>query len=419
MIPVECPHCEATFQLNADVVGKAVRCPECKDVFVVPLPAQSGLPAPSELPYERIESQPPPIPEIDQPPTIVAPAITADALPVSPPRPLPAPPTPAALPIQKAVEIPTAAPILPAPAVPAGPKEVDWSELPKRVPLAPPVLDAVPAESTKSAAANEDDQAEVGFVRRRRKSPLPRLIFFSVMGLTLLAGIGGVVGLFVYLSQAEDRQRLDAEEAYSNGNFSAAKVKYEQLMADYPGSSAMERYRFFAALSETQDVIGSVATKENPQPSTQRFQQFVADYGASPFAQPETGFGSDILQAGSKLCDAIADHAAEHLKTYRTELKRFKTLEEELLATEKTIALGREQFPTINKFREKEGASLESQRKRFDELEQGVQTERKRLAVLAPFRLIAEDPTAEKIEKFEIALNENNYRVTLKPSKWS
>ena len=33
MIPVECPHCAAGFNLDSSLAGEAVACPECGEVF--------------------------------------------------------------------------------------------------------------------------------------------------------------------------------------------------------------------------------------------------------------------------------------------------------------------------------------------------------------------------------------------------
>jgi predicted Zn finger-like uncharacterized protein len=417
MIPVECPHCEATFQLRSDVIGKTVRCPECKDVFIVPEQAPAAPPVPpppaKEVPYERVEQQPLLVAELIDPPTLL------DSKPVQPKSPPPSPPAPpiqtaaplppiqTASPIQTAKQLPKAEQILNAVILDNGPKEVNWADMaPKPQPSVQDVLEAEAVDVPARRRTKDDDEEPAKFVRRRRSSPLPKILMFGVGGLLAIALIGTLIGFIIYISQAEDRQKAEAEEAYKNGNFAAAKSKYEGLITDYPASSNLERYRFFTALSDLQDFIGSVGTRENPEPGVQRYQDFLKDYGESPFAQPESGFGSDVLSAGAKLCDAIGENGTNHLKKYKEELKRFKTLEEELIATEKAIELGRSQIPSISKYREKEGSSLDAQQKKFSELELGVQSERKRLSVLAPFRNITDDPTAERIELFEVALKE-------------
>ena len=103
MLPVECPHCEATFQLDPDTLGKVIRCPECRQAFTatatkaVPAPVESApvaIPSPTALPtpagrveefvsvfdlsvrrpYERVESDAVHlVPEVESPRRPIAP----------------------------------------------------------------------------------------------------------------------------------------------------------------------------------------------------------------------------------------------------------------------------------------------------------------------------------------------------------
>src|ERR1700752_4905396 len=56
-IPVVCPHCDETFQVNPDLQGKTMRCPACRETFLVeaPLPpAREPVPLLDATPYEGI-----------------------------------------------------------------------------------------------------------------------------------------------------------------------------------------------------------------------------------------------------------------------------------------------------------------------------------------------------------------------------
>ena len=56
-IPVDCPHCETRFQLSPEMAGKSMRCPECREVFVVQSAATPvEVPPANDRPFERIES---------------------------------------------------------------------------------------------------------------------------------------------------------------------------------------------------------------------------------------------------------------------------------------------------------------------------------------------------------------------------
>ena len=56
-IPVDCPHCETRFQLSLEMAGKSMRCPECREVFVVQSAAAPvEVPPSDDRPFERIEA---------------------------------------------------------------------------------------------------------------------------------------------------------------------------------------------------------------------------------------------------------------------------------------------------------------------------------------------------------------------------
>src|SRR5688500_4529064 len=54
-IDVQCPHCESRFRLQADLLGKQVRCPACREVYTV---AEVAAP-PEPLSPESVSSSPP------------------------------------------------------------------------------------------------------------------------------------------------------------------------------------------------------------------------------------------------------------------------------------------------------------------------------------------------------------------------
>lgn len=391
-IPVVCPHCDETFQVNPDLQGKTMRCPECRETFVVeapipkPVPVHESGPILDATPYEGIvvgDNFPPmPVQEASVP--------TLQPMPDVPTlQPLPDVPTAKSVPV--APQLPSA-PLLP------GPKEVVWSGddvPPTQPPAAPPRVAPV---------VEEDDRP---FIRRRRTRPpwAKALLWFLSFALVVtLVGIG--VGLYRHYVLAEDRLREEAETAYKDGNYPLAQTKYQELVVGFERSSLHESYKFFAALSETLAVIGAVTSRENPEPARRTFEKFVEDFGQTTFAQPETGYGSDIVGAGRKLADTYADYAGDHLKKYRDELKSFKTNEEELRLAEEGVKTGREKvLPLTEKYLSKD--SLDPQRKKYDDLAAQFAAERHRLAVLAPYRGIVASPTAELIKQFQITLKEN------------
>ncbi|OWK41648.1 PQQ-binding-like beta-propeller repeat protein [Fimbriiglobus ruber] len=374
--------------------------------FTPTLAGDSGRPAPR--PAERLPA-PPPAP----------PAILLPGPPGRPPAPpavlLPPPPEAKLLNVPVAREAGPWSGRTPGLGTTTGPKEVAWSgDAPPAILLPPPKSAGGPKELDWSGAAppaitipppRQPVDDGTPFVRsgRRGGRGWSKVLLASVASLLVLTVVATVVMLFRHFALTEERLVEEAQEAYKEANYPVSQKKYEQLLKDFPGSENTSRYQFFAALCETQAAVGSVTARENPAPAMKSFQGFVAEYGTSPHAQPGTGYGTDIVQVGRRLADTVADNGGDHLKTFKADRKKADELE----ATDRSIADGRALIPQVDKFRDKEAGSLDPQRGRFDALAKEVAAERARLAVLAPFRNLADDPTAARIEVFEKALADN------------
>ncbi len=425
MLPVECPHCEATFQLDPDTLGKVIRCPECRQPFTatatkpaapVPVPDRADEVSVFDLstratpagradevsvfdlnvsrPYERVESDAVrPVLENDAPRRAAAPVRI---------RPAPKPADD---------DIPTLAPTVPKPsrATPAGPREVAWSgDEPPDAPSLPYATGKPPALARRVPQSRDgdddpDDDGELFVRRNRRRRNWGKTIFLGLVGAVLATTLVGGFGLWRYYAVAESRAHDAAKLAFEEGNFPVAQQGYESLLTEYPGSTEAERYRFFAALAEVHNALGGVTVRDNPTPAREAFGRFTADFAQSPLAMPESGYGADIVQLGRKLLDALADHAGDRLTAFRAD----RTKLDELEATAEGITVAEGLIPTVDKFRDKNAVSLDTQRKRLTDLTAGVAAERHRLSVLAPFRTLSVDPTALRIEEFEAALKAN------------
>ncbi|MDD9947273.1 MAG: zinc-ribbon domain-containing protein, partial [Myxococcales bacterium] len=84
MIKVECPSCQASYDLDERRVpdkGMRMRCPKCSSSFVVDKQGETALAAPSKAP----PAKPPGAPRTG----------TVMGMVAAPPRPAPAPPPPA------------------------------------------------------------------------------------------------------------------------------------------------------------------------------------------------------------------------------------------------------------------------------------------------------------------------------------
>jgi outer membrane protein assembly factor BamB len=416
-IPVDCPHCETRFQLSPELIGKSMRCPECREVFVVqsaatPVEVPPTVlstefveePVSDERPFERVETddfaRPEPVREdlapdpVHNPPTLVP----FDDPVNNPPTlaPLPDdpqnPPTLMPLPddVRSAKSIPTAKSLPTAPLVP-GPREVAWSG------AAPPP--AGPARAP-SASLDDDDQP---FIRRRRRRTWPKLVLAGVAFALIVSFAATGIGVYRYVRISESNLAQEAEDAYKDGNYPVAQKKYEELLERFGDGSNGDKYRFFAGLSGTQAAVGAVTARENPGPALKAFHQFVGEYGESPLAQPETGYGADVVQAGRRLAETVGDHAGDKLKSFRDDRKKL----DDLTAAEQAVGVGRRLLDVLEKFRDKEAGDFASLRGRYDGLEKSFAAERHRLDVLAPFRDLASDPSSTRIEEFQTALKDN------------
>lgn len=410
-IPVQCPHCESEFHLSPDLLGKSMRCPnpDCREVFEV---RSAGQPTAEAPPTESVAVVPSTgqvsdfVPVLEGEESGPAPGVLTyarvDAGEVPAAEAIDDESFPAAAFFQKAQPLPKVQVAVPI----GGPKEVAWSG------DAPPDPFAAPRPVSAPVATSDEDEEDEDnpLARRRRKRGLnvAKLILLGIGGIVVVLGLGAVVMLYYNVKQSEEKMAKEAKDTYDSGNYGASQQKYLDVLAAYPGSSDAERYKFFATLSETRAVVGAVTAKENPEPSKKKFEEFLVDYGAHPLAQPDTGYGADVLDTGGRLLDNIGDHGHDRLKVYRSELQKRKTNEAELAAADADVAEGNRIVPVVNKYRGKEGPTLEQQQKKLTELAQAIATERHRLAVLAPFRNLADDPTAESIEKFNVALRDNN-----------
>ncbi|MCZ2341178.1 MAG: PQQ-binding-like beta-propeller repeat protein [Bacteroidales bacterium] len=457
-ISVECPHCETTFQLESGLLGKAMRCPnaDCREVFVVraagPDPrdavaVEPGVTIPPPEPVDPSESYPAlparapsevvtawdSFPHLTQPSPpeprnandfwgIPTPPFTAvAATPIPPPPPVVPPSSGESAPPVERVPTVKAVPVAQSitPTRPAGPREVVWSgHAPPTEPtaerMATPPQPAPLSQSTQPAEPTEPES----LMRRRRKNPWPKRILFGFVGLFLtLLGAGAFLWI-QYTAKAEERAAQEAESSYMAGNFGTSSRQYQTLVMDYPSSTLSEKYKFFAALAETRSHVESVVTRQHPEEPLAQLQAFLAEFGNSPFAQPGSGFGSDIITTGRKLIDALADHAGDRLKASRAESRQMGadwaahleqcrkrgTPNADFLAAEQTLAAGEALIPTLDRFREKEGLSFDDQRKNLAEVRSELDAERRRETALAPWRDLPAEPTDLRIESLERAM---------------
>jgi hypothetical protein len=377
-IGVECPHCETVFQFDRSMIGRSVRCPnrDCQEIFEVREPGSPPTANPA----------PPPEP---------APASrnVADLLPLLEVE-LASAPVPPPLPKGKIVSPP-----------PAAPRVVAWNDPTPVVPPAPqpsPIPKASPKPTPKPPrrkTAAEADDVPIS-TRKRRGGWNQFLLGFVLLG--TLAAIGVGTWLIVKKTILDEQQMArNAEQLYGDGKYSEASKQYEELTREYPESSEKDKYLFFAKLASVHAIVGSVTARENPVPGQQAFAEFLKEFGDSPYSQPESGFGIDVVQAGKKLASTLADAAADRVKTFRVD--RTKNSEDLTKATE-IVEQGRALLQQIQKYRAKTDTAPPESLARLDAVNAEIAQEQARLALLRPWQNLADSPTDFRIERFEQAM---------------
>lgn len=370
-VDVICPHCETQFHLQPDMLGKAMRCPDCKDIFTVTA-SVTPPPLPTEVPYERIENAPPVI-------------LEAEALPATKPA-VALPPIAKAIPLPKR---PRATSIVNAPPrvkSEPGVKEIDWR-------------DAPPPRSPEKPEAPLSENLDLEGPKPPRNI-WPAVLTGLIM-LILLLGVGtGAIYLFKDMKKEETLTK-EAEAAFKDRNFGDAAKKYEELLEKYPDSSNADRHRFFNALSALQSSLAGISLRSDPASQRVKWDAFLKEYGAAPLSRTDdTGYGVDIFDAGRKLLEGYADHAADCLKKFRAENAKREYLD----AAERSVAEALALMPVVLRYMPKDVPPLEEARDRLNRLSAEFVRERKRLELIDPYRDLANDPIEERIAEFSAML---------------
>jgi predicted Zn finger-like uncharacterized protein len=385
-VDVVCPHCETQFHLKPDMLGKAMRCPECKDIFTVTAAREEFPPLlpeeapPKEVPYERIEADPVMAPAIldAEPVALLKPAVLLPQLPTAIPLPAKAYPT--------AIPLPAKARRMEEAEEP-GVREVDWRSSAAAPPIVAMLDEPVPAA------------LDLGTPKPKR-NPWP-LVLTGLIVLIAVLAVGTIAKVLIDRSRQEEILAEQAETSFKDRNFPEAARQFEELLAQYPESAGAERYRFFQSLSALHAAVGSVGLRDDPGIGRAKWDAFLKDHAGSPLAKTDDqNYGVSIFEAGHALANGYANHAEDRLKKYRLELARV----DYLAAAEKAVADGLALLPVVERYRDREGATLTEVRTRFDSLSGEFVRERRRLDVLAPYRNLADDPIEERIAEFTAAL---------------
>ena len=355
------------------MLGQPVKCPNtrCGQTFIAAEMAELEV-------TEILE------PEIVQ---SAKPAKAASAKPVA--KALPKSPPPVASGLPKAV-------------VKSGPKEINWADEPQAVPPGTKT-----ADKPKKKATFKDDTSEIPVRSRKAKSGAGKLVLAG-LGVMLVLVVGAVVGLFVFQGMKnEEKEAKAADESYTAGNFPESQRKFEELAKAYPKSKDLGKYQYFTDLSACRAAVNVVTVKENPDPAVAAINDFLLKQGDADLSKPGTGFGADIVQTGTKLCESINEFGTACIKKYQADRKQ----NVEVQKAQKAIATGRELIAKLDRFRSKDDPGFDGARTKFDAIEASIAQENKRLEVLAPWRELPEDPTDLLIADYEKVLKQANLQA--------
>ena len=358
-IVVQCPHCETKFNLQPDLNGKSMRCPnlQCRKVFTA-----RAMPRPVDPP--PVPPEPLPLPDEDDNPRKGS-RLTSPAKAKKPSNSATTnKPQVAEFEVVDAEVIEAA--VVASPKV----KEVVWSE----------GADLPAPKSRKSKPRPKDDTDDLPIIRRRKKKKniVPLLLIGGVVLIVLIAGGTGLK--LLYVNEQTEKQASDkAEEQYTKGDFAQAQKSFEKLAAEYPDGENTPRYKFFAELCDLQKSVRDVTTRDNPDDAIGKFKKFAEANKKSDFAKPAAK-GKEILDAGEKLTKEIAAHADDRVKAYRADRINKSS---ELERADKTIVKGREFLTLVDTFRPSSELPPVELRKEFDRIQAEIAQERFRTATLA------------------------------------
>lgn len=379
-IVAECPHCETRFNLQPDLVGKSMRCPnlDCRQVFTVQ-PVKPARPAkPAKGKSGSVEEFVP----------------VVEAKPAAKPRPKPAP-APKAKPAP-----PAASGFEVVEGEDAGPKEVVWSGgaapplPPGKAPPPPPA--AKPAPSAARSTTKPTSRPVVRPKRKKKKAGGTTRLLMLGGAIVVLVGLG--VGLYSLITgtgaQEEAKMAEEAKAAFDQSKFTDASKQYDELLKVYPESDDKPKYEFYSKLAALHIESRNSGVRADPKPAVDKFNEFHDKYKESPLAKPSgEGAGKSVLDAGRAVVEAVAGHAQDKLTNFKS--NRAKT--EELDAIEKMLGTGNELVGKLAPFTTS-GTPPNDLADKLNQVKADVEGERRRQKTFAEVRTLLLEPTDANID---------------------
>lgn len=300
-LPASCPNCRTTYQLDPEMKGRRMRCPNAVCQFVFVVGAEEAAPFEPAVTDEsrpsNLESKP-----ADPPPAKQA---AAKAKPRRANALVP-PPVHRVKPVETFDEFSTlgddAGIVGSTPDV----QEValgDWQ--------APPVrrrdaTDDIPVSQPAAEPVACEPSPDVGKRKKQRRS---RWII-TMLALLLLLGVAAAAWIVLNRRAGiEAELAARAAKSFQNGDFAEAATQYRQLLQVFPASEQGKDYRFHAELSSVLDAVHVPHGDAGETVRTlERLGQFVRFHEGEPL------FGKrqeDLWRAARVLTTKLLDQAEE------------------------------------------------------------------------------------------------------------
>lgn len=277
-ITAYCPECQSRYQLNADLRGRNMRCPNaaCQAIFVV-REATGGPPRGATNGPRATDARGELVP------------LAGDSPPRRPQN--------------------------------SGPVELDWRAAP------PPVRNTSPTADHLLGTGETSGDIPVAPMARRRPPPPPAppvrvrewdqpprpggwrkplLVLLAVV--TLGAAAYGINFVVSSIAQNEETRRADAAKDYAAGSFGNAAKKYRALAEKHGRSASVAEYRFLADLSDLQDAAAPPLA--DPTAALAKAEAFAKQYDTrDPQLKDNAGRRKALTDALARIATGFADAA--------------------------------------------------------------------------------------------------------------
>ncbi|MBI2806007.1 MAG: PQQ-binding-like beta-propeller repeat protein [Planctomycetes bacterium] len=326
-LSVTCPRCESNYQLDANMRGKRMRCPNtiCRAVFEV-RDDSDPLPGPTEPVVA-----PPVMPIPDVPPPVVArsPDPSAEEPASAGPTPAaPVEPKPEALPPPRRVDPPKRKPV-PMPLEPTPDFGDDFPGDDEPAPASAATAIATEAwqpdvwESPR--APEEAAPAPVAIAQATEPAPRQRSAWRAVWiiaGMLIMLGIVAGVGVWrvrgtIETNEAETFQKAD--ELYKKPDFAEASAAFQKLYREFPDSPHNKKYRFLAELSDVRLSAYAREGTEETVKALERVLQLAGMYQGDPLLKERE---ADIWQTLNFLSTELTACAEREKSPYYLPMAR-------------------------------------------------------------------------------------------------